>query len=128
MRITTNYSAAFLYFLSGSIASTGINILTGVLAGPTRTFDAIVLVVAGLTIFAISYLVSIVAAIYDRIERLFAASAPEALTELERAAIWEDLKEIRAKEVNPLRAALFVPSLAILLIFILREAMLQSTP
>jgi hypothetical protein len=117
--------SAFQYFLSGAVASTGINIITGVIVAPSRTLDALLMSLVGVGVILIAYLMSRRATIYDHFEKLVIAATPAALSKEEREAIQDEHNVRRDGEARSLVLPIAIVAIMTIAIVGLREYLLS---
>ena len=119
-------SAAFQYFISGAVASTGINLITGVVAESARNIDGLLLGLAGAAITALGYILSRRAAVYDHYEKVTAAAAPANLSPAEKRAIVDEHATSRNKDAQKLRGPIAGTLLLTIGIIVAREVLAQQ--
>lgn len=117
-------SPAFLYFLSGSIAATGINIITGVLMTSERKLDSLILTTSGIIIARISYILSQLAAIHDYYQRLYLSNTSEILTKTEVEAIKKEIASKCSDKTQQHRRIISLLIFCLFFLLILRESWL----
>ncbi len=125
MRRSAHVSAAFLYFLSGCVAATGINIMTGVLTTQSRNGDSLFLIITGASILGLSYLVGRVAAVHDGFERTSEVNMPVSLTAQEREGIMIELRRRRSGQTRKLRLGITLVLVLTVAFLVLREIAIE---
>lgn len=117
-------SAAFMYFLAGIVAATGIALVTGVLVSSERSTDSAMITFCGFVTLTISYVMTKLAAIFDNYERLLAAKSLNMLTDRERIAIQTQLDQRRRRDTARYYVPIVVPCAVLLITLAIREVML----
>jgi hypothetical protein len=114
--MTTNFrqrewSSGLLYFLAGSIASTGINIVTSLATGNERGADALLLLASSIGFVCVGYILSLAGGIASDFEESKAANRLHELSDEEQTEILSELGTQRGVQLKRLRLALIIGTL-----------------
>lgn len=116
------WSSGLLYFLAGSIASTGINIVTSVATSNERDTGSILLLISSVGFLVVGYVLSISGAIAADFEESKAANRLHELSDEEQTEILAELGAQRRGQVARLRLPMVLSALIALVPIIAREA------
>lgn len=124
--IATRFSGAFLYFIAGSVAATGVNFITGVILSSVRNLDSLLLTMIGLLVLCISYQLTGIAGIYEKYEQIYKYTSLEKLTQAERIAVKRDVELGRRKAIRKSSMPIIVLCITFLLLILGREAFFKE--
>lgn len=116
------WSSGLLYFLAGSIASTGINIVTSLATSNERSTGSLLLLISSLGFLVVGYVLSLAGSIAADFEESKAANRLHELSEEEQAEILAELGAQRHAQVALLRLPMILSALIAIAPIIAREA------
>lgn len=117
-----NWSSGLYYFLAGSVASTGINIVTSLATSDDRSADSLLLLVSSVAFLAFGYVLSLVGAITADFEERKVTNRLHELSDEEQAEIIEELDAQRRTQLARPRLFMIISAIVALAPIVAREA------